>query len=207
MSRPRISRRDLPPRMYYKHGAYYHVVGNQWYRLGPGLVDALKGYYERELNALPDGDKLTFDVLRNEYLAKGMVDLEPRTRRDYQKQLQRLAAFFSGMALEAIKPHHVVRYHTLRSQTAKVQANREKAVLSLVWNWGRRMGYTKLPNPCQGVRRNREQPPRSARLGFDLPPCVAKGRLAHTRRARHRSLHGAATRRRTQDEAYRHSRR
>ncbi len=43
-----------------------------------------------------------------------------------------------------------------RSASAKVRANRDKALLSHIWNWAREMGYTSLPNPCAGVRGNKE---------------------------------------------------
>ncbi len=35
-------------------------------------------------------------------------------------------------------------------------ANREVALLSSLWNWARERGITDLPNPCEGVKRNRE---------------------------------------------------
>ena len=38
--------RDLPPRMHLKHGAYYLVVKNKWYRLGTTLDEALVAYAE-----------------------------------------------------------------------------------------------------------------------------------------------------------------
>lgn len=37
-------------------------------------------------------------------------------------------------------------------------ANRELALLSDVWNLAREWGYTDLPNPCRGLRRNTETP-------------------------------------------------
>lgn len=37
-----------------------------------------------------------------------------------------------------------------------MRANREKALLSHVWNFARNKGYTKLPNPCAGIKGCRE---------------------------------------------------
>lgn len=34
---------------------------------------------------------------------------------------------------------------------APVSANREKALLSHMWNYARKVGYTKLANPCSGI--------------------------------------------------------
>jgi len=61
--------------------------------------------------------------------------------------------------MDTIEPHHVRRYHRraveLRGNT---QANREKACLSLIWNWARGEGLTPLPNPCAGIHRAKELP-------------------------------------------------
>jgi len=46
----------------------------------------------------------------------------------------------------------VRQYLDWRGATAKVRANREKALLSHIWNYAREHGLTKLANPCRGVR-------------------------------------------------------
>jgi hypothetical protein len=55
---------------------------------------------------------------------------------------------------------HLVEYAQRRS--GKTQANRELAVLSIVWNWARTVDLTKLPFPAAGMSRarwkNRERP-------------------------------------------------
>lgn len=45
--RPRRYDRHLPPRLYHRHGAYWHVVGGRWTRLAADLATALR---------LPDAD-------------------------------------------------------------------------------------------------------------------------------------------------------
>ena len=47
-------------------------------------------------------------------------------------------------------------YLDIRGQTAKVRANREKALFSHIYNKVREWGYTALQNPCQGVKGFRE---------------------------------------------------
>ncbi|MDD0930508.1 integrase, partial [Xylella fastidiosa subsp. multiplex] len=42
-------------------------------------------------------------------------------------------------------------------RTSKVSANREVALFSHLWNWARSKGITDLPNPCGGIRRNKER--------------------------------------------------
>ena len=58
--------------------------------------------------------------------------------------------------LEAIEPKHVVQYLRYRSKTAKVRANRVKALLNAIWNFARQSGYTSLANPCAGIKGNKE---------------------------------------------------
>ena len=56
------------------------------------------------------------------------------------------------MPIDAIAPMHVREYMDIRGQAAKVRANREKALLSHLFNKAREWGYTALQNPCQGVK-------------------------------------------------------
>ena len=77
---------------------------------------------------------------------------EARTQRDNLKELDRLRSVFGPVLIENIKPHHVRAYLDKRGQTGKARANREKALLSHVFNKAREWGYTDSPNPCQGVK-------------------------------------------------------
>lgn len=60
------------------------------------------------------------------------------------------------MPIDAILPMHIREYMDIRGQTAKVRANREKALLSHMFNKAREWGYTAAQNPCQGVKGFRE---------------------------------------------------
>ena len=51
---------------------------------------------------------------------------------------------------EATQPQHV-------RQSAPISANREKALLSAIWNYAREMGYTAMANPCSGAKGNKEK--------------------------------------------------
>lgn len=61
------------------------------------------------------------------------------------------------MPIDAIKPHHVRRYLDIRGRKAKVRANRERALLSHVFNCARQWGYTDAANPCAGVKGSRKR--------------------------------------------------
>ena len=61
------------------------------------------------------------------------------------------------MLLDDIKPPHIAEYLRQCGQTSKVQANREKAVFSTLFNHARGWGMTEAVNPSMGVRGHREQ--------------------------------------------------
>ena len=75
-----------------------------------------------------------------------------QTRKENDKELANLLKVFAHMSIDAIAPTHVREYMDIRGQAAKVRANREKALLSHIFNKARKWGYTPLQNPCQGVK-------------------------------------------------------
>lgn len=101
---------------------------------------------------------VTFRYVADRYRAVVIPTKAPRTQLDNAKELKQLIAFFDDppCPLEAIEPQHVRQYMAWRSPVAKIRANREKALLSHIWNWARGEGYTKLANPCAGIKGNRE---------------------------------------------------
>ncbi len=60
------------------------------------------------------------------------------------------------MPIDAIKPYHIKRYLDERGKTAKIRANRERALFSHVFNFARQYGYTDAPNPCAGIKGHKE---------------------------------------------------
>ncbi len=80
------------------------------------------------------------------------------TRKGYTKQLKHIEGVFGNMVWEDIDLPTLREY--LKRRTAKVQANRELAVLSIVWNYGKMEGMHRLPWPAAGVKnwKNEEQP-------------------------------------------------
>lgn len=101
---------------------------------------------------------ITFRYVANMYRAQVMPTKADRTQKDNAAELAKLLAFFDDPPgpLDAIEPQHVKQYLKWR-KAAPVRANREKALLSHIWNWAREQGYTALPNPCAGVRGAREE--------------------------------------------------
>lgn len=154
MGRKRTTHKDLPPRLHIKAGRYYHVSTTQprkWTPLGVDRARALLEWARIE-GAEPDPNVRTFEVIALRYEREVMPTKAPRTQRDNLQELDRLRAVFGAVLIENIKPHHVRAYLDKRGQTAKARANREKALLSHLFNKAREWGYTDATNPCQGVK-------------------------------------------------------
>lgn len=137
-----------------KGDRYYHVTSNaprKWTSLGKDRARALLEWARIE-GAEPDVSVRTFNVIAQRYELEVMPTKAVRTQRDNIKELDNLRAVFGRMLIETIKPHHVRGYLDHRGQTAKARANREKALLSHLFNKAREWGYTDAPNPCQGVK-------------------------------------------------------
>lgn len=96
---------------------------------------------------------ITFKYVAEKYRAAVIPGKAPRTQRDNKQELARLLEYFDDppCPLDSIRPMHVNQYMRWRKE-APVRANREKALLSHIWNFARVEGYTDLPNPCPGVR-------------------------------------------------------
>lgn len=83
----------------------------------------------------------------------------PETRRGYAKSLKWLRKVFKTATWDATKLVHLVDY--LKARKGKTQANREMALLSLIWHQAQMWGMTNLPYPAAGLKRakwkNKEQ--------------------------------------------------
>ncbi len=146
--------KGLPARMHVKRGLYYHVSSTaprKWTALGPDRARALLEWARLE-GTEPDPEVRTFDMIARRYERDVLPGKAVRTQRDNLKELERLRAVFGPVLIENIKPHHVRAYLDKRGQAAKARANREKALLSHIFNRAREWGYTDAPNPCQGVK-------------------------------------------------------
>lgn len=164
VGRARTKHKNLPPRMALKRGRYYY--GRNQAFLGDNLADAMLAYGEKEA-ARAGRRPTTFGDLADQYAAKVIPTKAPRTREDYADDLACLKAFFRTAPLDKIQPTHIATYRDNRwakphkgrkeePRLATTRANREIALMSAVWNWGRDTGRTALPNPCEGVKRNKE---------------------------------------------------
>jgi hypothetical protein len=81
------------------------------------------------------------------------------TKRTYAQNLRTLKPIFGTSTWDRVKLPHLKAY--LKQRSAKTQANREMALLSIIWNWARLEGLHELPWPAAGMEkarwRNKEQ--------------------------------------------------
>jgi len=83
------------------------------------------------------------------------------TRKSYRKQLARIRPVFGPCAWEEVTLPSLVGY--LEKRSAKTQANREIALLSVIWNRARTWGLTVLPWPAAGMERSQWKNQENAR--------------------------------------------
>lgn len=151
MGRKRRDRRDLPERVYFKHGAYYFVSKDGvWHRLGTDYTKALTKY--GELNS--SGAGFSMGSIINRYMREIAPTKAPRTFKNYLREVRHIRSAFGHMLPDEITPPHIYAYLDTR---APVAGNREKALLSTIISYAVRWGLAS-DNPCRLVKRNPEAP-------------------------------------------------
>lgn len=142
---------------------YYYEAGGTPRKeipLGSDYGLAIMKYAELERDRTADAIKrevITFGYVAERYMVEVVPTKSAATQKDNTRELKQLLAFFNDppAPLEAIQPQHVHQYLQWR-KSAKVRANREKALLSAIWNFSRQCGYTALANPCAGIKGYKE---------------------------------------------------
>ncbi len=153
--------------------------------LGSDYVVAIQRWAELNAEvASEDTRVVTFVSLKLAYWKTVIPTKAPRTQLDNEKEVEWLLKFFGDppVVLDQIEPVNVRQYMTWRVEEARkvaaernaarikdkrpaipidpkigqVRANREKALFSHMWNYARQEGFTKLPNPCMGIKGFRE---------------------------------------------------
>lgn len=123
--------------------------------LGSNYGLAIKKWAEiQRAGAEKPQEVITFRYVADRYRAEVIPTKAPGTQKVNLRELVKLIEFFDDPPgpLEKIEPSHVKAFLKWRGMSGKVRANREKALLSHIWNWAREEGYTALPNPCAGVK-------------------------------------------------------
>lgn len=161
---------DLPPRMtlrvrkkkrggewvgyYYEHPRDPVTGKRKVTSLGSDLIEAKRKWAELDMKPIPvDAQRLGYIFTR--YEREETIKKAPRTQIDEAKYFKRLRKPFENANIDSITPQHIRQY--LDKRSAKVQGNREMSLFSAVFNKAREWGYTSKTNPCQGVKKNKEE--------------------------------------------------
>src|ERR1700732_811318 len=132
MGRRRTSNKQLPRRVYVKHGRYWFVDRDgKWHDLGQ-----TEGDMYRELAKFADrrpASLTTMSAVFDRYILERLPLLAPRTQQDYRGYIQNLRAIFGTAPPDEVTPRHIFEYRNRRAEESVVQANREKSCLSAVF--------------------------------------------------------------------------
>lgn len=154
MGRRRTRHKSLPPKLkpvgrswYYDHGI---VDGKRKITaLGPDYQQALIKWAELSGQSLNHGRTLD-DAIRR-YRIEVLPGKAPATQDQYARCLTKLSAVLGAMALDKITAYVAEEYFDRRSlKGGKHAAARDIAVLSAVFNYARRWGFTNAANPRRG---------------------------------------------------------
>ncbi|WP_333998238.1 tyrosine-type recombinase/integrase [Burkholderia orbicola] len=179
MGRKPTRNKNLPPGMRARHRGnityYYYDHGGKPRReepLGTDFVLAVRRWSEIEQAELPRSLAPTINDAFTAYIRDMLPLKSPRSQKDNIEQIALLKEFFDGAPLDEIEPAHVKQYMHWRHKKSvewyqskgriappnagHVRANRDMEVLSHMFNFAREIGMTKAPNPCLGVRVNKE---------------------------------------------------
>lgn len=161
MGRKRSKDFDLPPNVYRKGTRLYWrnpANRSQWTPLGDDINEARRRWAELEGEVISDTDKALHVIVRR-YEREVFPNLARRTQLDYLKHLRALKiGFGEDTPIDSIRPKDVADYLRVRGEASTVQANRDIAVFSTLFNHARQWGYTDADNPARGVRKHRERP-------------------------------------------------
>lgn len=120
--------------------------------LGKDFVEAVK-LWAAACNRSSVGDLVTFKHVADRYMREVLPTKAPATQEINLRELANLLAVFNAVSIpiDDIEPTDVRKYLDYR-HAAPVAANREKALLSHIFNFARDKGLTAKANPCAGIK-------------------------------------------------------
>lgn len=149
MNRPRKKDRHLPPRVHFKHGAYYYVHAGKWERIGATLQDALAEYGRRV-----EPPKGSMAALIERVYQHHTPTLAESTRSQYRIAADALKKAFAEFSPEQVKGKHVAAFK-LAGKAAPNMTNRKLSFLRTVFTYAVEWQLVS-DNPCIGVKRHDE---------------------------------------------------
>ena len=162
MGRTPTTNLNLPPHMRARRRGetiyYYYDKGGKprvEISLGKVYIEAVRKWSELAgKTAMP---LIYFKDIADRYLLEVVPTKAERTQKDNIKEMQHLLAFFNNppAPITEIRPIHIRQYMNWRSDNgtkATTRANRDKSLLSHIFNKAREWGALDTVNPCQGIK-------------------------------------------------------
>ena len=150
MARPRKENTHLPPCVYPRHGAYWHVKGGKWTRLGVSLESALVAYaaiHETPRGGMPELIDMVLEHIR--------PSLAKSTAKQYEVAARKLKKMLVQFAPDQVKPKHVAGIKIALTKTPGM-ANRCISLLRQVFAWALEQQLVES-NPAVGIKRHHEE--------------------------------------------------
>jgi len=160
MGRKRKSNKDLPERVYLKHGAYYFVPRIQlpmlpkWIWLGTTKSEMYKSLAELEIR--PEGG-LTIEKVWKDFAEDHFPKLSPATQDGYQRNAKYFLPVFGHMQPDEVKTSDIANYLMRRGKKAKTCANSEIRALSSMYKYAVSLGLSES-NPCRNAPTHKVPP-------------------------------------------------
>lgn len=148
----------------------YHPLGGKPMNLGTDKRAAIQKVLD--LNRTSSDKGTVAELWRLYQDTDDWKALGERTREDYLQCSKPLLKVFAAARASLIKPADINRYLRIERKAAPVRANREKALLSNLFDVAINRGDIDA-NPCKQVKRNKEQPRTEAPASEDLHALVA----------------------------------
>lgn len=135
---------------------YYYDSGGRPRKeipLGSDFILAIKKYAELHINAGDVSGRVLFPDVAKRYQVEEITKKARSTQSVQLSDIKHLLAFFGDppAPLESIEPTHLRMFLT-KLKDKPTTANRCKRLFSHMWNMAREWGYTKLPNPADGIK-------------------------------------------------------
>lgn len=150
MNRPRKHDKHLPRGVYLRHGAYYHVRGGKWTRIGKTLREALGAY--AAIQEAPSGGLADLIDQAMPYI---LQRVSRSTERQYLRAARHLKVWMREFAPQDVRPRHVAALK-LRLAAKPNWANRCLSLLRQVFDYALEQQLVES-NPVVGVKRHPEK--------------------------------------------------
>jgi len=152
--RKRTENKHLPPRVYWKNGAYRFLSkDNKWVKLGKTLSEAMQTW--SEMFSDRNFSTKTMGSLFDRYMQEVSPQKSLSTHKVELYNMKFLKVFFGDMQPADVTSVDVYRFLDMRAKISVIQANKELSLLSSVFSYAIRWGVVSQ-NICRDIKRFKE---------------------------------------------------